>query len=132
MCSSEDCEKLWFLYKLEGEPKGVSIEQFCIKQGVPYQVFNKWFRDRYSVCGYLWIVVMLLFLRFRTNSFVDWISNLSFEMYLVHHMLCTGPVSIISFDASPALNYIILIGITLGLAVFLHFLSQRIQQCFVY
>ena len=32
MCSSEDCEKLWFLYKLEGEPKGVSIEQFCIKQ----------------------------------------------------------------------------------------------------
>jgi hypothetical protein len=46
MCSSEDCEKLWFLYKLEGEPKGVSIEQFCIKQGVPYQVFNKWFRDR--------------------------------------------------------------------------------------
>ena len=46
MCSSEDCEKLWFLYKLEGEPNGMSIEQFCIKQGVPYQVFNKWFRDR--------------------------------------------------------------------------------------
>ena len=46
MCSSEDCEKLWFLYKLEGEPKGVSIEQFCIQQGVPYQVFNKWFRNR--------------------------------------------------------------------------------------
>ena len=46
MCSSEDCEKLWFLYKLEGEPKEVSIEQFCIQQGVPYQVFNKWFRGR--------------------------------------------------------------------------------------
>ena len=24
----------------------MSIEQFCIQQGVPYQVFNKWFRDR--------------------------------------------------------------------------------------
>lgn len=35
-----------YLYKLEGEPKGVSIEQFCIQQGVPYQVFNKWFRNR--------------------------------------------------------------------------------------
>ena len=46
MCSSEDCEKLWFLYKLEGEPNGLSIEQFCIKQGLPYQVFNKWFRNR--------------------------------------------------------------------------------------
>ena len=61
MCSSEDCEKLWFLYKLEGEPNGMSIEQFldepsgiaerCIKQGVPYQVFNKWFRDRKKRCA---------------------------------------------------------------------------------
>ena len=34
MCSSEDCEKLWFLYKLEGEPKGVSIEQLE-RQGGP-------------------------------------------------------------------------------------------------
>lgn len=24
----------------------MSIEQFCIKQGVPSQVFNKWFRNR--------------------------------------------------------------------------------------
>ncbi len=46
MCSSEDCEKLWFLYKLEGEPKGMTIGQFYVKQCVPYQVFNKWFRDR--------------------------------------------------------------------------------------
>ena len=35
-----------YLYKLEGEPNGISIEQLCIKQGVPYQVFNKWFRSR--------------------------------------------------------------------------------------
>ncbi len=46
-----------YLFKLEGEPKGVSIEQltfpcrlssksFCMLQGVPYQVFNKWFRNR--------------------------------------------------------------------------------------
>ena len=33
MCSSEDCEKLWFLYKLEGEPNGVSIEQFLYQAG---------------------------------------------------------------------------------------------------
>jgi len=26
MYSSEDLEKLWFLYKLEGQPKNLSIE----------------------------------------------------------------------------------------------------------
>jgi hypothetical protein len=37
-------QKLWFLYKTEGEPKGMSINDFCIHQGVPYNEFNKWFR----------------------------------------------------------------------------------------
>lgn len=43
MYSSQDLEKLWFLYKLEGQPKNLSIEQYCLQQGVPYPVFNKWF-----------------------------------------------------------------------------------------
>ena len=29
-------EKIWFLYKTEGEPKGISINSFCVNQGVPY------------------------------------------------------------------------------------------------
>ena len=44
MYSNSDFEKLWFLYKTEGEPKGMSINDFCIHQGVPYNEFNKWFR----------------------------------------------------------------------------------------
>ena len=44
MNSVKDFEKLWFLYKTEGEPKGMSINDFCIHQGVPYNEFNKWFR----------------------------------------------------------------------------------------
>lgn len=30
MFSEKDFERLWFLYKTEGEPKGVSINSFCI------------------------------------------------------------------------------------------------------
>lgn len=44
MNSVKDFEKLWFLYKTEGEPKGMSINDFCIHQGAPYNEFNKWFR----------------------------------------------------------------------------------------
>lgn len=43
MYSSEDFEKLWFLYKLEGQSKNVSIESFCMQQGVSYRSFYQWF-----------------------------------------------------------------------------------------
>ena len=29
MYSASDFEKLWFLYKTEGEPKGISLNSFC-------------------------------------------------------------------------------------------------------
>ena len=29
MYSASDFEKLWFLYKTEGEPKGISLSSFC-------------------------------------------------------------------------------------------------------
>lgn len=43
MHSSSDFEKLWFLYKTEGEPQGILINSFCLTQGVPYRDFNNWF-----------------------------------------------------------------------------------------
>lgn len=48
MYSASDFEKLWFLYKTEGEPKGISINSFCINQGVPYEQFNEWFRKTHK------------------------------------------------------------------------------------
>ena len=34
----------WFLYKTEGEPKGVSINSFCISNNIPYTAFYDWFK----------------------------------------------------------------------------------------
>jgi hypothetical protein len=48
MFSSKDFEKCWFLYQSEGLPHDMSIEQFCIKQGVPVNEFNKWYRDTHK------------------------------------------------------------------------------------
>ena len=44
MCSESDFEKLWFMYKTQGEPKGVSINKFCVINNVPYKALNNWFR----------------------------------------------------------------------------------------
>ena len=48
MYSNSDFEKLWFLYKTEGEPKGISINSFCVSQGVSYNHFNDWFRKTHK------------------------------------------------------------------------------------
>jgi len=48
MYSASDFEKLWFLYKTDGEPQGLSINEFCLRQGVPYNEFNKWFRKTHK------------------------------------------------------------------------------------
>ena len=44
MYCSKDLERLWFLYKTEGEPKGISINSFCVTNNVPYTVFYDWYK----------------------------------------------------------------------------------------
>ena len=48
MFSSKDFEKCWFLYQSEGLPHNLSIGEFCLKQGVPVNEFNKWYRDTHK------------------------------------------------------------------------------------
>ena len=43
MFSEKDFERLWFLYKTDSEPKGVSINSFCINN-IPYTAFYDWFK----------------------------------------------------------------------------------------
>ena len=44
MYSDKDFHTFWFRYKTEGEPHGISINSFCINQGVPYKQFYAWFK----------------------------------------------------------------------------------------
>ena len=45
MYSSEDLERFYFQYQTEAMPKGISIEQFCSRNKVPYDIFYKWYKD---------------------------------------------------------------------------------------
>ena len=49
MFSEKDFERLWFLYKTEGEPNGVSINSFCIGNNIPYTAFYDWFKKTQNV-----------------------------------------------------------------------------------
>ena len=45
MYSSEDLERFYFQYQTEGLPHGESIQHFCVKNKVPYNIFSKWYKD---------------------------------------------------------------------------------------
>ncbi len=45
MYSSEDLERFYFQYQTEALPHGESLQSFCVKHKVPYDIFQKWFKD---------------------------------------------------------------------------------------
>ena len=63
MYSSEDLERFYFQYQTEALPHGESLQSFCVKNKVPYNIFQKWFKDtwkkvvdHYKKC-YIWVLV---------------------------------------------------------------------------
>lgn len=50
MYSNEDFKQLFIQYKGEVYGRGESIQTFCHKHNVPYNLFQKWYKDtRYRV-----------------------------------------------------------------------------------
>lgn len=45
MYSSEDLESFYFQYRTEALPHGESPQSFCVKNKVPYNIFQKRFKD---------------------------------------------------------------------------------------
>ena len=45
MYSSSDFERLFIRYKADAMPQGESIQDFCIRNKVPYNLFHKWYKD---------------------------------------------------------------------------------------
>ena len=45
MYSSNDFERLFIRYKAEALPRGESILSFCTRNKVPYNLFEKWYKD---------------------------------------------------------------------------------------
>lgn len=45
MYSSEDLERFYFQDQTEALPHGESLQSFCVKYKVPYNIFHKWYKD---------------------------------------------------------------------------------------
>ena len=38
-------QRFYFQYQTEALPHGESIQSFCVKNKVPYNIFSKWYKD---------------------------------------------------------------------------------------
>lgn len=45
MYSNEDLERFYFQYQTEALPSGESVQSFCRRNNVPYNIFSKWYKD---------------------------------------------------------------------------------------
>lgn len=43
--SNEDFENFYVRYKAEGLPRKVCMKEFCIRNKVPWNLFDKWYHD---------------------------------------------------------------------------------------
>ena len=41
----EDLERFYFQYQTEALPHGEFLQSFCVKNKVPYNIFQKWYKD---------------------------------------------------------------------------------------
>ena len=46
--SSKDIETLWKRYSCEASKRGISVTQFFESNGVPYHVFEKWYKKKFT------------------------------------------------------------------------------------
>ena len=49
MASSEDFKRILELYNQESKSSGVSIVNFCQKNGIVYSQFERWYKNRHKV-----------------------------------------------------------------------------------
>lgn len=90
MYSSEDFEKLWFLYKLDGQSKNILVESFCLQQGVSYAAFSTWFSRRKKRIIPVEIVGMPTVPASAQSDVLD--ASLASELSTVGHICCIAHV----------------------------------------
>lgn len=61
MYSSRDLESFYFQYQTESLSHGESLQSFCLKHKVPYNISHKWYKDTCNQIGCYQIITVMDF-----------------------------------------------------------------------
>lgn len=80
-------------------------------------------------CGLFLLTLFLRYLPNRPNKLVVFLSGIGLEIYLIHHILCAGPIiKVSSWSCFHIINYAIMVVLSVLLAFFLHYVAQMFSK----
>lgn len=85
----------------------------------------------YIAGTFLFTFLFKLGKKVKNGKMVLFLSLTGYEIYLVHHCLCVGPLSVINVTDYVALNYIVLWIVTIGIGCSLKFVGDRLNKLIV-
>lgn len=84
------------------------------------------------MCGMFWLVVLLkIGSQVNKNRIIVFLSSISFEIYLIHHPLCGGPISLAHIVSGRWLQVLLICFLSIVIGWFLHLIGRRISKMFV-
>ena len=84
-----------------------------------------------SLSGLIWMAIALKFGDFaKPIGITKFLSATSFEIYLTHHALCSGPLSVLYLTPYVVVNYLILWGLTIIFAYPLRIIGSWLNKNF--
>lgn len=82
-----------------------------------------------DICGLSLLVLMLRYLPDKSSKAISFLSEISFEIYLVHLNLCTGPfVKITSWNYNHLLQFSLVVALSILLAMALHYVAGLVEK----
>lgn len=85
----------------------------------------------YIAGTFLFTFLFKLGKKVKNGKMVLFLSLTGYEIYLVHHCLCVGPLSVINVTDYVVLNYIVLWIVTIGIGCSLKFVGDRLNKLIV-
>lgn len=84
------------------------------------------------IAGFGWLLLLLYYGKnVRSNFGITFLSAISYEIYLVHHVLCLGEFSVLRLTESSFVNYIILWVFSIIFGYFLKHVGDRLNSVLI-
>lgn len=81
-----------------------------------------------DICGLSLLLLMLRYVPKVGNRIISWLSGISFEIYIIHHTLCAGPLlKLTSLGYNHVLQFAMIVMISVILAMMLHYIASNIS-----
>lgn len=107
---------------------GIRVILKCLCDGTIFydRIIVKYTQMLAAFC--IFYIFVVIFENIKPNRIVNFISTISFEIYLFHYMFCVGPIRLFEVTSSWLINCLLVVVATLIISVIVNRISQVIVR----